>query len=574
MSLASALNLATGGLSVIEKRISVSANNITNANQAGYTAETYNPDYVTAGEGTIAIGGSVQGSIDQFLSKSLINQGTDAGLKNILSTYLSSYDSAIGSTGNNLTTISSSLDDFQSALSALSAGNGDPSLKTTLISSAQTVAAQFNSLSTTLQNTRLQANQQIATDVQTVNNTLDDIVSLNKSITQAQAGQSTANLEDQRMQDLQKLSNLMGINYYFNSSNQLQVYTASGQPLVSGISANHLSYTAATLVNSSTTFSGIMLGGQDITGSIVSGEVGGLIQLRDTTLVNEQSKLDALANTLQSETNAALNQGASVPPRTTLTGAATVASTDAFSATGNVRIAVTDSSGKVQSVTDLDLSTYATVGDLVTAISGISGVSASVNSDGHLVITSTDSNYGISLNEMDSSVGADDEGFSNYFGLNNLFDGINGASDIHVSSYLQQNSSYLATGSLSDDPALAAGDTGIAAGDTSLISGLSAALSGPLSFGAAGNFAAQSNTLSGYANAIIASVATVTSNASGANDTSQSLLSSLQATVASQSGVNIDEETANSALLENAYSATAQIMSTVQSMFAALMQAI
>ena len=49
---------------------------------------------------------------------------------------------------------------------------------------------------------------------------------------------------------------------------------------------------------------------------------------------------------------------------------------------------------------DLDLSSYATVGDLVTAINGISGLSASVDSDGHLSITATGSGNGVAINEM------------------------------------------------------------------------------------------------------------------------------------------------------------------------------
>ena len=76
------------------------------------------------------------------------------------------------------------------------------------------------------------------------------------------------------------------------------------------------------------------------------------------------------------------NQGTSLPPPSTLTGTTAVTASTALSATGTVRIAVTDQSGNLASYRDLDLSGYATVGDLVSAINGISGLSASIDATG------------------------------------------------------------------------------------------------------------------------------------------------------------------------------------------------
>lgn len=51
-------------------------------------------------------------------------------------------------------------------------------------------------------------------------------------------------------------------------------------------------------------------------------------------------------------------------------------------------------------------------------------------------------------------------------------------------------------------------------------------------------------------------------------------LSALETSMASQSGVNIDEETARLSELENLYASAAQILSVVNAMFESLLEAV
>jgi len=577
MSLMSAANIAQNGLGVVEQQIAVASNNITNANNPGYTRETYTTDTFTLGNAVIALGGSVRTSVDANLNKEITNQNSSTQMQSVLNTYLQSYDNSLGSIDSTSgSTLSSGLSTLTSALTSLS---GNPSLsssKSAVISAAQNLTSQLNNLSSTLQNARLQANQQMGASVTTINSTLADLASINKEITQATVNTNTADMQDQRDTDLQTLSGLMGIQYNMNSDGQVQVYTTSGQLLLSGSNAASLNYTPSQDVSNATTypggFPGVTLQGVDITTGITTGALGALIQLRDTTLPNEQSKLDALANSMQTTVNAALNQGASVPPRTTLTGSAVVNGTDAFVGTGTVRIAVTDNTGTVQNYADIDLSSYNTVNKVINAINGMGGVIASVNSSGNLVITSANPSDGISINQGSSTIDGTSQGFSSYFGLNNMFDGTNGASDIHVSNYLQANPGYLASGTLSASGTLTGGEIGITAGDNSTANNMLSALTTPATLPAAGDFAAQTTTFSGYIAAIIGGVATSASSAQTASTNSQSVLTALQNTASNEDGVNIDQETANAATLENAYSATAKILSTIDSMFTTLLQ--
>ena len=96
--------------------------------------------------------------------------------------------------------------------------------------------------------------------------------------------------------------------------------------------------------------------------------------------------------------------------------------------------------------------------------------------------------------------------------------------------------------------------------------------------GATGNliapFNAAGNALSGYATSLVASQAqgsaTVTSNLA----TEQALQTSLNAKVASVSGVNMDKELSQMLTLQNAYGANARVISAVQAMFTQLLQSI
>jgi flagellar hook-associated protein 1 len=587
LSLNSAALIAFSGLSATQVQINVTSSNISNADTTGYTEETADQESLNSG-GT-GVGVTVTGistNIDQLLLKSLVNATSDLGAANTNNNYLTEledlYGTVDGSSTSDGTTTGSSLANtlasFESALSSLSATPSSPSLQSAALQALNDVTTQLNSTSSGVQNLRSDADQDIASSVQDVNSDLQQIASLNSEIKQAAAaGQPTADLEDQRDSALQDIASQMNISYYTTSSGDLQVYTSSGQALVDASGAHTISYTAASNVTSSTTYpsggiSGITVNGVDITSQITSGNIGAMITLRDDTLPAAQSQLDELAQQLSSSLNSISNQGTSVPPPTSLTGTTSVSSTDTFSGTGTVRIAETDSSGNLVSYADLDLSSYSTVGDLVTAINGISGLSASINSNGNLVISATGSGDGVSINEMTSSVGSSGQGFSDYFGLNDLVTGTN-ASDIAVRSDLLDGSAGLQTGTLSDASTLTTGSSVLSAGSQTVANDLYNAMTGGTSFAAAGGLAATSESFANYAATIVSSAATLASQASSTYTEQETTQSTYSNSLSSESGVNIDEESARLSTLQNEYSAASELISVIESMFTSLITA-
>ena len=578
MSLIGSIHTTFSGIRTTEAKMATVTSNVTNADAAGYTKKTYQSSYTTANGIMTPSGGTVVGSLDAQLYKSTINDVTDKGYYSTLASYLDAYSTSLGTTSG-ASGLSTALNDLETQISALATSPEDSSQKINVVDAAETLARTLNDLSSGIQGQRLQADQEIANSVTAINNALTTIDTLNQKILSLQAqGASTADLEDQRMVALEGLAEQIDVAYFFDSSNQLKIYTSSGQPLLTS-QPQLLSYEPATSVTSQTEYPGgfgaITVGGQDITGKLQGGTLGALVELRDETLVAEQDKLDELADALSSTMNAILNEGTSYPPRSSITGdVRDFTAGDTFSATGTLRIAVTDQSGMVQSVTDLDLSAYTTVGDLVTALDGLAGVQASIDTGtGKLVLSAENSGEGLSFNQMDSSVGAGGDSFGVYFGVNNLFTG-EGAEYIQVSKYLSDNPQYLATAQLSSAATLASGDRGISGGDGTTAEALSAAMTGKVSFGAAGNFAAQTVTFNSYTGNIVSSAATSASTAATEADTAELVYTQTKALLENQTGVNLDEETAKLMELENHYQTSALLLSTIQDMFDALIAAL
>jgi flagellar hook-associated protein 1 FlgK len=585
LSINSAAYIAISGMLATQVQMEIASANISNADTVGYTEKTAQQvAVVSGGVGAGTAIADISGSVDKALLSSLIGANSGLGAADTTNNYLDQLQSLFGSAGgsdSSGTSLGNTLASLESAISSLAQTPGSTSLQAGVVGALNDVFAQLNETSAGIQSLRDNANQDIASSIDDVNKQLQLIGSLNIQIQQATAAnQPTGDLEDQRNTALEDVASKMDVSYFTTSSGSLQVYTSSGQALVDA-SVHQLSYTPAANVSASTSysatapsgFSGIMLNGMDITSQINSGSLGALITMRDTTLPDTQSQLDQLANQLKDSLNAVSNEGTSVPLPVSLTGTATVSATTPLSGSGTVRIAVADQSGKLISYQDLDLSNYATVGDLVSAINGISGVSASIDSNGHVVIASTDTSDGIAINEMSSAVGTGGQGLSDWLGLNDLVTGT-GASDIAVRSDILSNPSLLATATLDSSASPAAGSQALSAGSATVANNLYDTLTGSTTFPAVGGLGATSDSFANYAADIVGVVSASASQASSDYTDKQTAQSYFSDTMSSESGVNLDQETARLSSLQNQYTASAELLQVLNQMFSSLMTAV
>lgn len=582
MSLDVARLIAFSGIMATETQISVASSNISNADTTGYTKKTADQSAnVTGGVGTGVTITGISSTVDKLLLKSLIGATSDLGSADTTNNYMTELEQLLGSassdgTSTTGTSLANSLSSLESALSSLASSPSSVSLQSAVVSALDDVASQLRDTSSGIQTLRSNADQDIGSSVDSINSDLKQIADLNLQIRKMSAsGQSTGDLEDQRNAALQDLSSYMNVSYYTASNGDMQIYTSSGQALVD-TSAHTLSYSTSANVSASTSyssggFSGITVNGVDITSQITSGKIGALVTLRDQTLPAEQTQLDQLANQLKSTLNSITNGASSVPAPSSLTGTATVASADSLTGSGTVRIAVTNQSGDLVSYYDLDLSSDATVGALVSDINNnVPNVSASI-SDGHLVISSTVSGDGVAINDMTSAVSG--SGFSDYFGMNDLITGT-GASNFAVRSDILSGSAALPTDTLDGSSTLQSNSQVLTSGSASVINSLHDSLTSSRSFSAAGGLSATSGSFANYAAAIVANVASKASQAGSAYTAKSTAQSTYANSLSSETGVNIDEETARVSQLQNKYAAASQLISAVNSMFSSLLTAV
>ena len=585
MSLDVARSIAVSSLMATQVQISVASANIANASTTGYTVKTaVQAATVSGGVGTGTTITAITSNVDRLLLKSLVAATSELGSATTNSGYLDRLQALYGSTtgtDSTGTSLANTLASLETALSSLSSTASSASLQANAVSALDDVAAQLRDTSSGIQTLRGNADTAIASAVDDVNTQLNAIASLNGQIKLAAAsGQPTGDLEDQRNNALQDVASQMNVSYFISSSGDMQIFTASGQALVDS-SVHPLSFTAASSVTAISTYdttastglSGISVNGVDVTSQIGSGNIGALVSLRDTVLPAAQTQLDQLATQLASSLNAVSNAGTAVPPPASLTGTTAVTATTSLNATGTVRIAAADASGKLVSYGDIDLSTISTVGDLVTAINGISGLSASINSSGNLVITSSNSGNGVSINEMTSAVSSPAVGLSDYLGLNDLVTGT-GASNIAVRSDILGNSGLLPVGTLDSSATLTTGSSVLSTGSTTVIDALYSALTGNTSFSASGGLGASTGSFADYAADLISNVASRATTATTTLTSKQTTLSTFSSAMSSQSGVNLDEETATISTLQNQYTAASQLIQSINAMFTALMTAI
>ncbi len=573
MSLRVAASIATSALRTSEVGIAVASSNTANAGTDGYTRKTAaNTTRDTAiGFSSVDVS-AITSNVNQFLLKTIVSAESDLGAATTRNDYLDQLQSAMGtvpsdedSSGSDL---GSMIDAVADVAATLATSPESESAKAAVVQSVSDLAETLRNTSSSVQSLRDQADDDIATTVDTINDQLNTLDDLNDQIVKGKAlGQNTTDLEDQRNEALKDLAKNIDVSYQVDDNGMMRVSTASGKSLLDS-AVHELSYTPAASVSASTTYSatgnsgfqGIMIDGVDMTNGLKGGTLGALVTLRDTDLPAQQTRLDELATTLMDSLNAIQNTGTADPAPQTLTGTVSVAGTDALAvSSGTLRVAVTDESGTAAEVLDIDLSTLSTMQDVVDAINTMSNATASISADGKLVISANSASNGVAL-------GGDDGAFSTAYGMNDLLTGT-GASDIKISSAIGSNSALLATGALSTSSGLTAGDTVLNSGDGTVAQALSAAFSASRSFDAAGGLAGRSTTFAGYAGAVIQGAATLADKAAATYDSQNTYTTSLETSFSSQSGVNVDEETATISTLQSAYEAAAAVMSALQDMF-------
>lgn len=311
----SALSLTTGALDADQAALSVVANNVANANTAGYTEET--PDWqenapieiggISIGDGVTETGATSQRDrvleerLDQQQQLASASSTRLAALNNIQALFTPDSGASSATAGD----IGSDITNFFDSFSSLESDPTDNALREQVLSSASTLAGDISSAASSLNSQSAALDQEATGVVSQVNSLTGAIAQLNLEIESTSPDADAGTLEDERQQDLSQLSQLVGINQVTTQNNGLEVTTTSGQLLVS--EGQSFQLTTGTVNGVSDVF----LGGSDITSQLATGggQLGGYLTARDVDIPGALSSLDQLAYGISTEVNALNNAG-------------------------------------------------------------------------------------------------------------------------------------------------------------------------------------------------------------------------------------------------------------------------
>lgn len=314
-TISGSLALITSALEADQSGLNIVANNVANANTPGYTQQVPNwqenapvrINGIDYGTGVTETGAtSVR---DRVLEERLDQQRQAASASSTRLAALNSIEALFapdsGSSGSTAGDIGSDITGFFSSFSSLEANPTDNSLREQVLSAARTLAGDVSNAAASLNAQRASLDQEAAGVTTQVNSLTAAIAQLNTQIQSTSPDGDAGTLEDQRQQDLGKLSQLVGINLITTENNGISVTTTSGEVLVSESS----SYALTTgVVNGETHF---FVGTADATESLMGGggQLGGYLTARDQDIPEVLSGLDQLAYSISTQVNAANNNG-------------------------------------------------------------------------------------------------------------------------------------------------------------------------------------------------------------------------------------------------------------------------
>ena len=291
--------IAASSLDMSQQQSDLIANNVANASTPGYVErELPQSELVAGGVGMGVVAGIVQ-RLGDAVAADAANQATGAqAYSQQMVNVLGSYVQNVGQPADS-SSLPSVLSAFQQALTTLSSTPDSTTAQAQTVAAAQNVTSTFQSLDTAIAGAREQADQGIASDVTSVNETLDQFAQNEAQLQQAAArGDSTAPFEDTRANLLANLSQNLPIKVFQSDNNAVIVTTDQGTTLWDG-SEHKLAFDASPSIGASQTagLSPVTVDGAPIQMS-QTGSIAADLQLRDGTLAGFANQLDQMAGNL------------------------------------------------------------------------------------------------------------------------------------------------------------------------------------------------------------------------------------------------------------------------------------
>jgi flagellar hook-associated protein 1 FlgK len=565
-----ALQIASKSLTTQQQAMDTVAQNISNANTEGYSRQTANlvtaqPDRI----GLLNFGSGVQldsisRSMDPMVARAQVANSTLSSYANTVRDGLTSIEATFGSLG--APGLTSTLDDFFNAQQLLANSPDDPIARTDMLAKANDIVNLTSSMQQQLVSRQQSADQEVGVLMNDVNALVDRIAALNNEIvrneTGDQAGSAANDLRDKRDAAVMSLAALIPIQQVNSNDGGLILQTPGGDLLVQNGYARHLQ--VGPVAGSSFNEVQFTDTGLPATGIESGGKIGGLVTLRDSQLAGYINTLDSLAQNLIFSVNQLHSGGTGTTAVTSYTsGLATTNPAAPANADPDIPFAakIVDGSFTIHVLdgnpptnpggTAINITAATTTMNQIAAgISAVTGVTATVNGSGNLII-----NGGANRVVFSS----DSSNFLAAYEINALFHGST-ASDISVDAAILSDPGRIATASadpVTSDVAITGNSIAL-----SVLALRDQALN--VDGGTPLSLTQRSANLAGTFGLDIAA-------ASQESLFRESQATSLSVQRGAVSGVNLDEELVNMMVFRRSYEASAKIVQVANEMLGTLM---
>ena len=614
MGLSVTLSNALSGMKIGQSALDVLSGNVANAGTPGYHKRSVSVIDSLGVNSTYAREGMLTRTFNQSLQQHYTRAVSDTSFASVRASYLDRLQTLFGMPGTT-GSLDSTFSAFETSLTSLSASPDNFANRADTVQKAQELAAALNRLSGDVQSLRQEVESKISTSVDDINNQLLSLEKINNRLAdQGIDPGSRATLLDQRDRLVDSLSGQMDLRVTYRSDDTVALMTRSGVGILDG-RASLLSFESAGRVSATSLFdtedakSGV--GRLTITTAaglkidlvkqnvLSSGELAGLIQLRDNDLVQAQDQLDEIAAGLARSMSTKVTEG------TQLAGGFEVPIGDlkngnefSFSYTQGgvsktVRVVRVDDPNKLpldyidsNGARVVGLTFTEGPGAVASQLQALVGSGLSVtNPTGSTIRIMDDGALGntdvVSMRSRATVSAADSQNgdkalnlFVDY-GDTAFTDALDGKGQkLGFASRISVNSAIV-----SDNRLLVQYEPGTALGDSDRVDALLSSLQNLRFAGGQGSVARGAGsrlagTVSDLISQSINTIGNVAGSAISESQTQEMTLDALGTRLQKDYGVDIDEEMARLLELQNAFAANARVMSVAQQLIDDLMRSI
>jgi flagellar hook-associated protein 1 FlgK len=307
--MASLLNIGASAANVFKSALDVTSANVANVATDGYSRQRV--EISTNSTAGMHVHGSAP-SIDSVeRMKSSFLQGQIHSSNSAYQKYDQQYQTASqleGVVQTNQKGTSEFMNRFFDSIVDLSGSPTSEPLRLSVANEGRNLEGQIHDLTRSLFESEERINRQIDSVAKEINDNLDRISQLNQHTTTLN-GASTKeknSLMDQMDTVLKELSTKIDIKVDYQKNGSAIVYMGNGSmPLISGNTVNHIKAEPSTFVGDSSLriYTDMSGNKKDVTGSIKGGQLGGLIDVRDNVIDKTMLNTGVMLNAFTASNN-------------------------------------------------------------------------------------------------------------------------------------------------------------------------------------------------------------------------------------------------------------------------------